>query len=1452
MLLGVDAGSVAVSLALLAGSRGLVAWRYAFHQGRIRETLAGLLQELSLAEPVVMACTAPGLLEGARVHDGQLCQIAAARRFHGKPAGLLVVGGERFALFHFQEDGGFRSLRTNSSCAAGTGSFLDQQARRLGLAGSAELAERAQASRGSPPVIASRCSVFAKTDLSHAQASGYSLEAICDGLCLGLARNIADTVGTGLRPPVVFAGGVARNPAVRRHLETLLGCPLACDEQAHLYGAIGACLLELEQEKPGEAGRPVVVPAPSGRRYFHAPLSLRLSSYPDFGDSQAGNFVPRVVSGGPAVEVELFQRPGSAGWNPDGQGVLGVDIGSTSTKAVLVAPDRRVLAGFYTRTAGRPLLAVRAILEALAENLGEPRLAAVGTTGAGRRFVGQVIGADVMLNEITAHARAAVELEPATDTIIEIGGQDSKFTTLRDGQVTFAQMNTVCAAGTGSFLEEQAARLGVGLAEYSRLAEGRPAPLASDRCTVFMERDINHLLADKYAVEEILAAALHSVCENYLLKVASTALIGEAVCFQGATARNRALAAVFERRLDRPIYVSRYCHLTGALGVALSLLESPPEASRFRGIGLFREDIPVTGETCGLCSNHCRLSLARVQGSTVAFGFQCGRDYQTRHFVRRSTPGLNLLEARAEAVRAGTAKRARSGPTPAPAKPAGPLIGLPAALHLAEDLKLWEAFFSELGLPTVASQADAQVVADGKEVAGAEFCAPVAALHGHVRRLCCDAVFLPVYLETRRGEEDGRSPRAYCYYTQFAPTVVSLSRALHPGRPCLLPLVDPARPRRTARELHQVLAPLAPQERGRGLPPRAGGRPLTLRRVAAAYRRACALQDRRREALRGKPADGGLRVVLLGRPYVVLDPAMNKGIPDLFASLGVRALFQDMLPAATGRSPQVRKLLRELRPLRRAFPWHYAGRILEAAAVAARTPGLYPVFLTSFKCSPDSFLLEYFKRLLDAHRKPYLVLQIDEHASNVGYETRIEAGLHSFRNHFAAVGRHAAAGGHSATEEAPVAEAATAGAAGPGPPAAGALCACLPPVERRLAGRTLLLPNWDPLSLPLVAAALRRAGIDARVLEEEELLIRRAMRWNTGQCLPLNAIAEEAVQYVERHALDPTRTVLWLPRSTWTCNIPMFPHYIRSLLEHYGAAASGLSVYAGSLFHDDLAPAAALDTALAYCFGGLLRTLGCRIRPYEREAGQTDRLLEESQRLFLEVFAGHHPRERILAEVLERFEAVPCHSSERRPQVAIFGDLYVRTNEVFNQDLTRAVEQAGGEVVATPYSDYLRIVAESFFRKTLRDAHLLEWLRMQLLLAVGEAVERRFGPAYARWVCPPSSFRNPKIEEDLARFHVKLEASGESYDNVLKILHLKREFPDIALFVQASPAFCCPSLVTEAMGEHIERVTGVPVVSLTYDGTGTPQNDRILPYLKYPRRGEPVPCRSCPQRAGRL
>ncbi|MCK7577790.1 MAG: acyl-CoA dehydratase activase [Chromatiales bacterium] len=214
----------------------------------------------------------------------------------------------------------------------------------------------------------------------------------------------------------------------------------------------------------------------------------------------------------------------------------------------------------------------------------------VGATGSGRKFIGRIINADLIIDEITAHARAAYELNNEADTIIEIGGQDAKFTTMQNGMVTSSVMNNVCAAGTGSFIEEQAVKLGVSLSDYAGRAINTPSPVSSDRCTVFMERDINNYLTEGYTVDEVLASVLHSVCENYLAKVAVEASIGQSVCFQGATARNQALVAAFEHRLNKPIFVSKFCHLTGALGSALDSGGKRREEFRFpRFVALFRK-----------------------------------------------------------------------------------------------------------------------------------------------------------------------------------------------------------------------------------------------------------------------------------------------------------------------------------------------------------------------------------------------------------------------------------------------------------------------------------------------------------------------------------------------------------------------------------------------------------------------------------------------------------------------------------------------------------------------------------------------------------------------------------------------------------------------------------------------------------------------------------------------
>ncbi len=1425
-MLGLDIGSVSISLVCLSQRREIEHTDYRFHRGMVRETLKAMFQALAPRTPGAVACTSstPRILHQTKIYDSQVCFIEAARNNHGRMGALLVVGGEKFVLLRFDSEGGFKNLKASTSCAAGTGSFLDQQAGRLGLSGSTELGELARKNRGEPPKIASRCSVFAKTDLCHAQQAGYSLEEICDGLCLGLARNIADTISTGepVPSPAVFAGGVSRNPAVVSHLENQLGCRFAVGERSHLYGALGAalCLLKEGVETEISVTEQLIDLRQEEKSYYYEPLSIKLSKYPDFHKAESSLFSPAVTGFKIPVEVDVY-TPIPA--NDTQETILGIDVGSTSTKAVLIESNTgRVLAGFYTRTAGRPLLAVQALFEALDNLLKEKEIEvtirAAGVTGAGRKFIGGVIGADLILNEITAHARAAYELDPRIDTIIEIGGQDSKFTALRDGMVTFSQMNTVCAAGTGSFIEEQAAKLGVGLEEYSARAEGVRAPLASDRCTVFMERDINHYLNKKYTVDEILAAALYSVRENYLLKVASEALIGDRICFQGATAKNRALVAVFEEKLKRPIFVSEYCHLTGALGVALTLQGSLPAQSRFRGQGLYRNKIPVRSETCQLCTNHCRLRIAEVQGQTVAYGFLCGRDYDVKRFISSNASGFDMIREYRRGFGNQKEVSANSG---------SPTVGIPAALHLLEELPLWKRFFSELGISVTTSEKYSQALKAGKVVTGAEFCAPITALHGHARYLAesCDAVFLPIYLDAASRERQKKRLHYYCYYTQFAPSVISLLKEHDLDRKCLLPLVDHGTfagaqtaavrriRRRTKRELFQALQTLE-------------GVAVSYSQVSRAYEGAIAFYRAGREKLQqmyrnAHSRNGDIEVVLAGRPYQVLSPEMNKGIPDIFASLGIKTFYQDMLPplaeierlirdseqgpVADETLERFRQVVREVQPLLDAVHWQFAARVLETAAYCVTTESLYPVLITAFKCSPDSFVIEYFKRILDAHQKPYLILQIDEHDSSVGYETRIEAGIHSFRNHAARRVKDKKTSYRDSS-------------------------AIPSKLDHRLNRKTLLFPNWDRLTIPLVVANLRRAGVDARVLEEDDLSIQAGTRLNSGQCLPINAITQSMVNYIQKYELDPAQTLLWMMKSIWSCNLPLFPHYIKSLLESYGDGLEKAGVYVGDLSHSEIAPLLGIGAYFAYLFGGLLRRLGCRIRPYEINPGQTDRTVSAALEIFVAAFLGERSREDALAEVIEMFTEIP-RTEGQRPKVAIFGDLYVRDNEVMNQDLIHFIEQIGGEVVTTPYSEYLRIVADAAFKKWKKENNYFVLAKFRTLLTLVNLMEKKFFTYYKDYVSPPRSYRDPTPEEKLARFNVRLEHHGESWDNLLKIVHLIREFPDLRLFVQTNPAFCCPSLVTEAMAQRIEEVTGVPVVTVTYDGTGSYKNDKIVPYL---------------------
>ncbi|MFQ3547748.1 MAG: BadF/BadG/BcrA/BcrD ATPase family protein [Termitinemataceae bacterium] len=396
--LGIDCGSTTVTIVVLDSDLSLQDAFYVYHRGKPYEVIKQYLEN-SPIEAFSLVCatsSTPAFVLADFRAENKICAIDAVKQRYPAVTNILLVGSEKFARIIFNEDGTYRKMKANSTCAAGTGSFLDQQALRLGIESASRLAELAAQSGPQTPRIASRCSVFAKTDLIHAQQEGWSLAEISEGLCAGLARNIADTLfpGETLQSPTVMIGGVALNQRVVAHLSRLAGTDILVDEYAPYYGAIGAVLRGVRafhqaEDSIGTGRRSTVVIGETSdgsnvralrdsssilgrqedrRRYVHMPLEKKGAPYPDFTFYKQCNYVSPILGERNPVEIDIY-RPLAGGSTSTSSGrvsiLLGIDIGSTSTKAAVLDTSKNMLAGLYTRTAGDPIRAAQGILDAL-------------------------------------------------------------------------------------------------------------------------------------------------------------------------------------------------------------------------------------------------------------------------------------------------------------------------------------------------------------------------------------------------------------------------------------------------------------------------------------------------------------------------------------------------------------------------------------------------------------------------------------------------------------------------------------------------------------------------------------------------------------------------------------------------------------------------------------------------------------------------------------------------------------------------------------------------------------------------------------------------------------------------------------------------------------------------------------------------------------------------------
>ncbi|MGD0199544.1 MAG: acyl-CoA dehydratase activase [Bryobacteraceae bacterium] len=859
----------------------------------------------------------------------------------------------------------------SGECAAGTGSFLDQQALRMGY--SVEEMGAVVDTAGCAARVAGRCSVFAKSDMIHAQQKGYTPAEILRGLCDAVARNFKASIikGRPVTKPVALIGAVSQNSGVTRALREAFG--LAEDELVvpELYawcGAIGTAMLEAEERKKRSF------------REIH-----RLSQH---------EAEERVCDARPLSmeNVVLLRHRVQPYVPPPGDApipaYLGIDIGSVSTNVVAMDENGAVIHDIYLRTAGRPIEAVQQGLSEL-ERVWGPRLVVrgVGTTGSGRELIAELVGADVVNDEITAHKTGALHVsgtlggEPV-DTIFEIGGQDSKFISIENGVVVDFAMNEACAAGTGSFLEEQAEKLGISIkGEFANLALAAPAPTRlGERCTVFMERDVTGWLHKGESVPNLVGGLAYSIALNYLNRVVRGRKIGRVIYFQGGTAYNDSVAAAFAGLLGKKITVPPHNGVVGAIGMALiarQWQEATHGPSRFRGYDLSRLHMTSRDFVCKACSNLCDIKEFTIEGHKSHWGDKCSDKFRKPSPTGRK-PVIEDLFAFRERLLESLAGHPLGGKLER--IPGQLCVGLPRAMSIFDHLPFWLRYFTELGIQAAVSPlTDPSIAAEGLEMALAQPCYPIQVAHGHVGALIqmgVDYILLPNVLDAET-DESFSSTAHFCPWNQTLPFVLRAAPRLEAHRHMFL---IPQLHFQLGRE--QIKNGLYAAMRRLGVSRRANERA-----VDAAYAAQRDFQqgllEAGRKALEVLDSTGEPGLVLVGRGYNIYDRNINCDVPrKLRHRYGANVLPFDFL--VTGQEP-----IGDLHP---NMYWISGRKILSAARLVSGRPNLHLVYISNFKCGPDSYI-KHFTR--EAAGAPLLVLQFDGHGNDAGYMTRCEAYLDS-------------------------------------------------------------------------------------------------------------------------------------------------------------------------------------------------------------------------------------------------------------------------------------------------------------------------------------------------------------------------------------------------------------------------------------------------------------------------
>ncbi len=992
--LGIDIGSVSIKCAIVDENGKLVYISpYVRHYGLIEKEINNLIEEIynKFPKDSLKGCYLTGSL-GLPISEkidlpyeiDTITLAIGALKVYPKVRTIINVGGQQAILIKIDNSGNdwfITDFSINEPCASGTGSFIEQQAERLSqsifgmnfedyqkhhekvLEKFIELGLKST----SPAPVACRCTVFTKSDMIHLQNNGEPVENIIAGVHYGNTVNLITTLigNQEIDKPVIFSGGLAANKLQVKAFKKYIPDLVVPDNFLHLT-AIGAAELGREKDISNKIDlsklnkRSVKVSFPTAE-----PLKLELTKFDD--DNSLPPFKAK-------SKIKTF---------------LGVDIGSTSTKYALIDENGEIIHKCYRPTMGRPIEVTQSLLKFLFEDTkGNVDIIGIATTGSGRNVIGDFLDADLVIDEITAHARGAIHINEDIDTIFEIGGQDSKYIRLRNKYPVDFEMNKVCSAGTGSFLHELANKFKINIVkEFQEVALSSKSPIKlTERCTVFMESDIMGYAQKGAKREDLIAGLSYAIVYNYLNRVVGNRFIGNKIMFLGGPSLNKAIVAAFERVLKKEIIVPKHREVMGAYGAAL-LVKEKYEKEKFSQKNrnfkeLIEKKVTFKEAICRAdknCTNECKLKIYNFGGRKSIWGGDCGR-YEVTNY--KGKPQEDFFKYRNDILLEFLEKY-----NVAPGKHSNnnknfPTVAIPFGLHFHEWIIFWVTILSELGFGIYLSPfTNNEIVSQGVVSVNAPTCFPIKVFHGHVKHILDKAefYFLPNVLDMPSLNETEKS--------QFCPMV---SASQYVTRVAFnIPDEKVIRPHIHLRESLKFNA----FRFFESLPEKLKKIVKSEKKVYNAFKIGFSeysqfkkkLKEKGKEILsenKEKPV-----WIITGRPYNLYDLRLNLYLGRHLSKRGIIALPYDFIDYEQENLDDFPKMY-----------WGFGARILRTAKKVVKTENLFLLHITNFSCGVDSFLEHFLYYLF--YEKPFLILEFDEHSAIAGILTRIEAYQNVVRNYY--------------------------------------------------------------------------------------------------------------------------------------------------------------------------------------------------------------------------------------------------------------------------------------------------------------------------------------------------------------------------------------------------------------------------------------------------------------------